>query len=86
MDVYGGSILRETTPKSSDKFAEESQKQVERHGIARYSITDTCQLQSAVERLNWGGTAKQTLRPHDGRSVFVLTMSLRAPKGWSNLK
>jgi len=36
-NVQGGSIRRKTTPKSSDETAEESQKQVERHGIARYS-------------------------------------------------
>jgi len=37
-DVYGGSIRRETTLKSSEFDAEESNQQVDRHGIARYSI------------------------------------------------
>lgn len=40
-DVPGGSIRRETTPKSSDECAEEIHVKVERHGIARYS-KDRC--------------------------------------------
>jgi hypothetical protein len=36
-DVLGGSIRRKSSPKSSEGFAEESNQQVDRHGIARYS-------------------------------------------------
>jgi hypothetical protein len=38
-DVLGGSICRKSSLKSSDESAEEILVKLERHGVARYSIS-----------------------------------------------